>query len=109
MVDLSHGIEVRGSGPDGAVRLVGATVGSLTLGRARLENQDGWALSAHYLDLGGTLYLDQVTATGGIRVSGGRLLGGLSLEDATVDGAGRAALDATRLQVGQAVRLDRAT
>ncbi len=29
MVDLSRGIEVRGSGPDGAVRLVGARVGSL--------------------------------------------------------------------------------
>lgn len=105
MVDLSRGVEVRGSGPDGAVRLVGARVGSLSLGRARLENPDGWALSAHYLDVGGTLYLDQVTATGGIRVSGGRLLGGLSLEGATVDGAGRPALDATRLQVGQAVRL----
>ena len=98
MVDLSRGIEVRGCGPDGAVRLVGARVGSLSLGRARLENPDGWALSAHYLDVGGTLYLDRVTATGGIRVSGGRLLGGLSLEGATVDGAGRAALDATRLR-----------
>jgi hypothetical protein len=105
MVDLSRGIEVRGSGPDGAVRLVGARIGSLSLGRARLENPDGWALSAHYLDLGGTLYLDGVTATGGIRLSGGRLLGGLTLQSAIVDGAGREALDATRLQVGQAVRL----
>jgi len=96
-------------GPDGAVRLVGARVGSLSLGRARLENPDGWAVSAHYLEVGGTLYLDHVTATGGIRVSGGRLLGGLSLEGATVDGAGRGALDATRLEVGQAVRLDGAT
>jgi hypothetical protein len=109
MVDLSRGVEVRGSGPDGALRLVGARVGSLSLGRARLENPDGWALTAHYLDLGGTLYLDRVTATGGIRLSGGRLLGGLSLEGATVDGAGREALDATRLQVGQAVRLAAAT
>jgi hypothetical protein len=108
MVDLSSGVDVRGSGPDGAVRLVGAGVGSLSLGRARLENPDGWALSAHYLDVGGTLYLDHVTATGGIRLSGGRLLGGLSLEGAAVEGAGRAALDATRLQVQQAVRLDRA-
>ena len=109
MVDLSRGIEVHGRGPDGAVRLVGARVGSLSLGRARLENPDGWAVSAHYLEVGGTLYLDHVTATGGIRVSGGRLLGGLSLEGATVDGAGRGALDATRLEVGQAVRLDGAT
>ena len=109
MVDLSRGIEVHGRGPDGAVRLVGARVGSLSLGQARLENPDGWAVSAHYLEVGGTLYLDHVTATGGIRVSGGRLLGGLSLEGATVDGAGRGALDATRLEVGQAVRLDGAT
>lgn len=109
MVDLSRGVEVRGCGPDGAVRLVGARVGSLSLGRARLENPDGWAVSAHYLEVGGTLYLDHVTATGGIRVSGGRLLGGLSLEGAAVDGAGRPALDATRLEVGQAVRLGGAT
>lgn len=109
MVDLSKGIEVRGHGPEGAVRLVGTRAASISLGRARLENPAGWALAAHYLDVTGTVYLDRVDAVGGLRVSGSRIGGQLTLERATVDGGGQPALAATRLQVGQAVLLDGAT
>ena len=108
-VDLSDGSELRGGGENGAVRLVGARVGSVSLGKARLVNETGWALAAHYLDVSGTLYLDGVEATGGIRLSGGRIGGQLTLESATVDGRHHPALAATRLQVAQAVLLDRAT
>jgi hypothetical protein len=105
-VYLSKGSVLRGRGERGAVRIVGARVGSLSLGYARLENPSGWALAAHYLDVTGTLYLDRVDATGGIRVSGGRIGGQLDLTGAQVDGGALPALAATRLQVAQAVVLD---
>jgi hypothetical protein len=106
LVDLSRGIAVRGAGPDGALRLVGARVGSMSLGQAELENPSGWALSAHYLDVGGTLYLDRMTATGGLRLSGGRIGGQIDLHESVVDGGEHAAVAGTRLQVAQAVLLD---
>ncbi|HEV7656630.1 MAG TPA: hypothetical protein VGP36_18100 [Mycobacteriales bacterium] len=106
MVDLSRGIEVHGAGPDGAVRLVGARVGSMSLGRARLENPSGWALSAHYLDVGGTLYLDRITAVGGLRLSGSRVGGQIDLHETEVDGGERSAIAGLRLQVAQGVLLD---
>jgi hypothetical protein len=109
MVDLSRGIEVHGAGPDGAVRLVGARVGSMSLGQARLDNPSGWALSAHYLEVGGTLYLDRIVARGGLRLSGSRIGGQIDLHDAEVDGVDRPAVAGTRLQVAQAVLLDGAT
>lgn len=108
-VDLSHGSELRGAGEQGAVRLVGARVGSVSLGQARLVNESGWALAAHYLDVSGTLYLDQVEAVGGIRLSGSRIGGQVTLERATVDGRHHPALAGTRMQVAQAVLLDGAT
>jgi hypothetical protein len=100
---------LRGCGDRGAVRFVGARVGSLSLGGTRLENPSGWALAAHYLEVTGTLYLDRIEATGGVRVSGGRIGGQLDLAGAMVDGGERPALAATRLQVAQAVVLDGAT
>ncbi len=109
LVDLSKGAEVTGAGPDGAVRLVGARLGSLSLGRATLTNPTGWAVAAHYLDVTGTVYLDRVRATGGVRISGSRIGGQLTLEEAQIDGGAQSALAATRLQVGQAVLLDGAT
>lgn len=108
-LDLSGGSELRGGGEQGALRLVGARAGSISLGKARLVNESGWALAAHYLDVAGTLYLDEVRATGGIRLSGGRIGGQLTLEAAEVDGRHHPALAATRLHVAQAVLLDRAT
>jgi hypothetical protein len=106
LVDLSRGIDVRGAGRDGALRLVGARVGSISLGQARLENRTGWALSAHYLDAGGTVYLDRMTTVGGLRLSGGRIGGQLDLHDSVVDGGADAAVAGTRLQVAQAVLAD---
>lgn len=108
-VDLSQGSELRGGGEQGAVRLVGARAGSVSRGRARLVNESGWALAAHYLDVSGTLYLDRVEAVGGIRLSGSRIGGQVTLEAAVVDGHHHSALAGTRLQVAQAVLLDRAT
>lgn len=106
MVDLSRGIEVHGAGREGAVRLVGARVGSISLGEARLENPSGWALSAHYLDVGGTLYLDRMTAVGGLRLSGGRVGGQVDLHASEVSGGDRPAVAGLRLQVAQAMLLD---
>ncbi|HST64482.1 MAG TPA: hypothetical protein VLM05_04775 [Mycobacteriales bacterium] len=107
-LDLSRGSVLHGAGKDGAVRLVGARIGSLSLGGAELANPDGWALAAHYLDVSGTVYLDRVRATGGLRLSGGRIGGQLTLEAAVVDGGADPALAGTRLHVAQAVVLDEA-
>jgi hypothetical protein len=106
MVDLSKGIEVHGTGRHGAVRLVGARVGSLSLGEARLENPSGWALSAHYLEVGGSLYLDRITAVGGLRLSGSRVGGQIDLTAAEVHGADRSAVSGLRLQVAQGMEFD---
>ena len=103
LVDLSRGADLRGTGESGAVRLVGSRFGSLSLGEARLHNPDGWALAAHYLDAAGTLYLDRVTAVGGLRISGSRVGGQVDLTGTTVDGGPRSALAGTRLQVAQGV------
>jgi hypothetical protein len=106
LIDLSKGADLAGSGSTGAVRLVGARFGSLSLGGARLHNPDGWALAAHYLDAGGTVYLDHLTAVGGLRLSGSRIAGQVDLTGSTVDGGPQPALAGTRLQVAQGVRLD---
>lgn len=108
-VDLSRGAELRGHGDRGAVRLVGARVGSVSLGQSTLHNPAGWALAAHYLDAVGTVYLDRVTATGGLRLAGSRIGGQLDLTGSTVDGGADPALAGTRMQVAQAVVLDGAT
>jgi hypothetical protein len=105
-VDLSRGSDLRGSGEQGAVRLVGARMGSLSLGQARLANPDGFALTAHYLDVSGTVYLDRVESTGGLRLSGSRIGGQVTLEGSIVDGGERSALAGTRLQVSQALVID---
>jgi hypothetical protein len=103
--DLSQGSEFQGAGDRGTVRLVGARLGSLSLGGARLDNPSGWALAGHYLDVSGTVYLDRIHATGGVRLSGSRIGGQVTLEKAVVDGGPRSALAGTRLQVAQAVVL----
>ncbi|HEY6747740.1 MAG TPA: hypothetical protein VI357_18740 [Mycobacteriales bacterium] len=105
-VDLSQGSAIRGVGDRGAVRLVGARLGSLSLGGARIDNSSGWALAAHYLDVSGTVYLDAVRATGGIRLSGSRIGGQVMVAGAEVDGGPGPALAGTRLHVAQAVLLD---
>jgi hypothetical protein len=103
---LSEESELRGSGERGAVRIVGARADSLSLGNSTLENPDGWALAAHYLQLTGTLYLDHLQARGGVRISGSRIGGRVDLNNATVDGGTMPALLATRIEVAQAVSLD---
>lgn len=107
--DLSHGAELSGAGPRGAVRLVGTRAGSISLGGATLTNTSGWSLAAHYLGLVGTLYLDQVVATGGLRLSGGTIGGQIDLTGSQVDGLGGRALAGTRLHVAQAMVLDDAS
>jgi hypothetical protein len=98
--------ELRGTGERGAVRIVGARAGSVSLGNSTLENPDGWALTAHYLQLTGTLYLDELRAVGGLRLSGSRIGGRLDLVDASVDGGAQPALLATRIEVAQEVSLN---
>lgn len=104
-VDFSHGVRVLGHGPSGAVRMVGARVGSISFGDAELENPAGPALAAHYADVGGTVYLDGLRARGMVRLSGARIGGRLDAPGAQVDGSCEPALDATRLQAAQGVVL----
>ena len=108
-VDLSRGAELRGYGDRGAVRLVGARIGSLSLGEATLHNPAGWALAAHYLDALGTVYLDRMTATGGLRLSGSRIGGRLDCSGSTVQTGAGPALDATRASMAQGIDLRGAT
>lgn len=108
-VDLSRGAELRGYGDRGAVRLVGARIGSLSLGEATLHNPAGWALAAHYLDAVGTVYLDRMTATGGLRLSGSRIGGRLDCGGSTVETGAGPALDATRASMAQGIDLRGAT
>ncbi|HEX6756237.1 MAG TPA: hypothetical protein VF109_09870 [Mycobacteriales bacterium] len=105
-IDLSKGSRITGTGERGAMRIVGARASSLSLGGAELTNPAGWALAAHYLGLVGTLYLDRMVATGGLRMSGSRIGGQVDLTGSTVDGGAGSALAGTRLQVSQAVVLD---
>jgi hypothetical protein len=108
-VYLSEGAELRGAGERGAVRMAGARVGSLSFGGARIENPAGWALAAHYLDCGGTVYLDGLRATGGVRITGARIGGRLDCAGATVEAPDGSALDAGRSAVGQGIDLRGAT
>jgi hypothetical protein len=85
----------RGFTARGLVSVVGARIGS------KLD------LAAHYLDVAGTVYLDGVRAAGGLRLSGSRIAGQVLITDAEVDGGSGPALAGTRVQVSQAVVLDR--
>jgi len=105
IVDLSDGSVLHGNGDKGAVRLVGARAASVSLGAASVRNPNGWALTAHYLQLTGTLYLDGLQASGGIRMSGSQIGGRVDLSGATVDGGPAPALLASRIDVAQAVSL----
>jgi hypothetical protein len=104
-VDFSHGVCALGRGPAGAVRLVGARVGSISFGGARLDNPDGPALALHYADVAGTVYLDGVRARGMVRLAGARVGGRLDLVDAQLDGSSDPAFDGTRLQAAQGMML----
>jgi hypothetical protein len=105
IVALSDGSVLHGHGDKGAVRLVGARAASVSLGGASVRNPDGWALTAHYLQLTGTLYLDGLQASGGIRMSGSRIGGRVDLSGATVEGGPAPGLLASRIEVAQAVSL----
>jgi hypothetical protein len=104
-VDFSHGVHVLGHGPSGAVRMVGARVGSISFGGAELENPTGPALAAHYADVDGTVYLDGLRARGMVRLSGARVGGRLDLVDAQLDGSSDPGFDGTRLQAAQGMML----
>ena len=104
-VDFSHGVCAVGAGPQGAVRIVGARVGSISFGGAELDNPSGPALAAHYVDVGGTVYLDRLRARGMVRLSGARIGGRLDAAGAHVDGSAGPGLAMTRAQVAQDVNL----
>ena len=109
--NFSSGFVARGSGERGAVRLVGARIGaSLSFGGSEVHNPDGTAVRAHYLDVDGSCYFDRMTATGGIRVAGGRIGGRLDLTAARITAAAsEPAVDGGRIRVGQGVRCPDAT
>jgi hypothetical protein len=101
------GLQVDGTGPEGAFRLVGARInGALSLSDALLCNDTGPALVAHYLEVGGSVYLDRVQARGMMRMAGGRV-GRLVATDAKMQNEHGPALDATRLTALQGIDLRR--
>jgi hypothetical protein len=102
-VDFSHGVRAAGAGPKGTVRIVGARVGSISFGDAELDNPSGPALTAHYADVAGTVYLDGLRARGMVRLAGARIGGQLDARRSAVDGGSDPALDGTRLHAEQGV------
>jgi hypothetical protein len=99
--------EISGAGPEGAIRLVAARInGALSLSAGVLHNDTGPALVAHYLEVGGSVYLDRLQAHGMVRVAGGRV-GRLTATDASIRNEHGPALDATRLTALQGVDLRR--
>ena len=91
-VVLSGGFTATGAGVDGAVRLVGAHIGSqFDCGGAKLRNDSGPALLADALQVGQDMQCDNLTADGGVVLGGhiGRLL---SFEGAALNNSGGSAL-----------------
>jgi hypothetical protein len=87
----------------GAIRLVGADVtGQLSCRGAKLtgKNNQGDALSADGMKVGGDVLLDQeFTAAGAIRLRSARIGGSVALRPATLAGSGMLALNAATAQI----------
>jgi hypothetical protein len=105
-IALTEGAELSGVDPTGVVQLTGARVGAfVSMDGARLTNAgSGPALSASYVNVVGTVYLDGgLRADGGIRLAGGRIGGKLQLDRAWAAGHDHPALELARLHVEQAL------
>ena len=87
----------------GAVRLLGADItGQLNCRGARLtgQNQDGKALDASGMKVGGDVFLErEFTAAGAISLNSAHVGGSVSLRPTTLAGAGEVALTAAKVQI----------
>ena len=87
----------------GAVRLPGADItGQLNCRGARLtgQNQDGKALDASGMKVGGDVFLErEFTAAGAISLNSAHVGGSVSLRPTTLAGAGEVALTAAKVQI----------
>jgi hypothetical protein len=110
---LNGGMDVRGGGQFGAIRLVGARIGGLlSLREARVSNPDGPALVADNVEVQDIVTMAGLTAEGAGREGAVRLIavrcgGALSLGGARVTNtSGHVAVVATYARVGGTLYLD---
>jgi hypothetical protein len=111
---VSKDLDLAGSTFTGPVALVGADItGSLKCSDARLDSADGDgnALDAMRLKVGGTVFLDRVTAAGAVRLAGADITGNLECSGARLNRENRGgdALTADVLKVGGDVFLSEVT
>ena len=112
-MELSDGFNATGGGGRAAVRLLGAKIGGrLYCPGAKLTNEDGRALDAAGLSVGGDMELsDGFNATGGggraaVRLLGAHIGGQLNFPKAVLTNDSGPALDGSGLIVDQDVILD---
>ena len=106
-------VEAAGAGPDGAIRLSGAHVGSqLSCEGGRVHNDSGSALIAEGVRVDAGIFLRdgfEVVGTGpdgAIRLIGAHVAGQLDCTRTSVRNESGPALDAANLRVGQGLFLD---
>ncbi|MGW7532343.1 hypothetical protein [Amycolatopsis sp. NPDC054798] len=107
---LSDGVQITGSGSEGAIRLIGARIsGSLLCREAEISNPNGLALEASSAELGSGLYLHQGTritgssADGAIHLNGARIGGPLECQSIQVSNDTGPAIEADTLTVGRSM------
>lgn len=110
------GLAATGHGPEGSVRLVGASItGQLQLRGAQLTNDNGPALQADGLTVQADAYLDKGfiatghNADGAVRLVGALITGPLILRGATLSNKAGPALNADRLTIKSTVYLNTLT
>jgi hypothetical protein len=108
---VTRELDLRGTTFTGPVRLLGAGITSqLSMRGAQLTgaDQDGTALAADGLKIGGNVLLETFTAAGAVRLVEADIAGQLSMHGAQLTGADRDgnALTADRLKIDGAVFLD---
>jgi len=109
---LSKGFSATSASEQGTIRLLGAHVGSLSVGGARLTNTAGPVLDADGLTVDRDVALDRgftaISASewGGIGLAGARIGGLLACGGARLENTNGPALDLNGLRVDQDVLLD---
>lgn len=112
-VFLRGGFTASGVGEDGAVRLVGASIGGqFSCRKARLRDDSGPALLADAIQVGRNMFLSDGFAAvgagevGAVRLTSAHIAGSLMCDGASLRNDSGSALIAYGLQVGQSVFLN---
>lgn len=112
---LMRGADAFGAGERGTVRLVGVRIGAhLSITQATLRNTSGPALVADHVQVGGTIDLEGLTATGSaqaaaVRLNGARVAQQLRGQSARLFNDGGPALDCAAVQIVEDMLLDELT